>query len=240
MRTPLVSAIIASVVALGLAATATAQPGRKANSREDTLDNLVRRMQICGETPDPARRLECYDGVSRSLGASPVGTMGSSAPPPAPPPSGAMVPSSGDGYVGNATPPNDPDRAYNPTDPGDQRGRVAADPYPPPPQPQVRRTGPGPLPAGYQSLPIVTLQTSQFGYNEERYWQVTVDVANNIPQLIDVEIDCTFTNAGRPVKDAYFTATAVQPGEHVMTEVIGPRTTTYVDGVTCRVAHPIR
>lgn len=244
MRTPLCLTILAGATALGLAATATAQPVSSPGSREDTLDSLVRRLQICGETQEATRRLDCYDAVARTLGTRPVGSLGSTAPAPSGPavmpPPAAAAPAPSGGYVGNVTAPDDPDRAFNPNDPNDQRGHVAADPYPPPPQPQPRRTGPGPLPADYQRMPIVTLNTSQFGYNEQRYWQVTVDVANNIPQLIDTEVGCTFTNAGRPVKETRFTATAVQPGEHVMTEVIGPPTTTYVDGVTCHVINPLR
>jgi len=242
MRLPAFSsAILAGLLCCGLAGIAQAQPARNPNSRESVLDNLVRRMEICGETTDANKRLDCYDAIAGSLGTGSRGgaARGNPSPPAAVAPASPPAAASGT-YDGNATPPNDPDRAFNPRDPNDQRGMVAADPYPPPPPPQVRRTGPGPLPAGYQQMPIVNLQTSQFGYNDQRYWQVTVDVANNIPQLIDSEVQCTFTNGGRTVKDAYFTATAIQPGEHVMSEVLGPPTTTFVDGVTCRVLSPIR
>jgi hypothetical protein len=242
MRLPAFSsAVLAGLLCCSLAGIAQAQPARSPNSRENVLDNLVRRMEICGETQDANKRLDCYDAISGSLGTgSRGGPMRGNPPIANTPPSGTPMATAPGQYDGNATPPNDPDRAYNPRDPNDQRGMVAADPYPPPPPAQVRRTGPGPLPAGYLQMPIVTLQTSQFGYNDERYWQVTVDVSNNIPQLIDAEVQCTFTNGGRPVKDAYFTATAIQPGEHVMSEVLGPATTTFVDGVTCRVLNPIR
>ena len=251
-------------LALGVAAVAapmqtSAQP--RSGSREDVLDNMVRRMQICGETGEANRRLQCYDEISRSLGSNlPPGAsrdvVTNNPPPPANigPPPGApsyITPS----YPGPNAPPGpnaalapppftdevpDRDRAFNPRDPNDRRGGTGVDPSPPPPQPQVRRTGPGPLPGGFARLPIVTLETSQFGYNEQRYWQVSIDIANNVARRIDAEVQCTFTNAGRPVREGYFTVTAVQPGEHVMTEVMGPPTTTFVDGVTCQVLNPLR
>jgi hypothetical protein len=245
-------------VAIAAASSVSAQP--RSGSREDVLDNMVRRMQMCGETGEANRRLQCYDEISRSLGSNPpVGgsrdtvTNNPADIPPGPgggPPS-YVTPS----YPGPNAPPGpnaalapppfrdevpDRDRAFNPRDPSDQRGGTGVDPYPPPPPPQVRRTGPGPLPAGFARLPIVTLETSQFGYNEQRYWQVSIDIANNVARRIDAEVQCTFTNAGRPVRDGYFTITNVQPGEHVTTEVLGPPTTTFVDGVTCQVVNPIR
>jgi hypothetical protein len=239
MSMKLIGVTLAAAVAV-TTSLASAQP--RSNSRETVLDDLVRRLQICGETGDATRRLQCYDQIGRSMGNNPppgtpnVGPradLPNNAPMIGAPP--GTAPGGGDSSF-NPVP--YADRAYNPNDPNDQRG-VGADPYPPPPRPQVRRTGPGPLPGRSGALPIVSLQTSQFGYNEQRYWQVTVDVANNVGRVIDSEIQCTFTNGGRPVKDGYFLATAIAPGEHVTTEVLGPPTTTYVDGVTCRVLNPV-
>ncbi len=220
-----------------LATMAAAQPAKPGGSREDTLDNLVRRMQLCGETPDPTNRLQCYDDIARSMGGTPSNGAARKNPPLNSPvaigPGSAPAP-----YTGNAAPPDDPDRAYNPNDPNDRRSGVAADPYPAPPQQQIRRSGPGPLPP--PGGPIVTLQTSNFGYNDQRYWQVTIDIANNIGRLVDSELQCSFTNGGRAVKTANFVATAILPGEHISTEVLGPPTTTFVDGVTCQVLSPLR
>lgn len=236
--------LVAVVAAILAATAASAQP--RTNSREDVLDNLVRRMQICGETLDATRRLQCYDDIGRSMGSTPpAGTPRTELPNPAgnPPVIGAPPGGVTGGVTGGGDSSFNPtpyaDRAFNPNDPNDPR-TAGAGPYPPPPQPPVRRTGPQPLSARPGVLPVVSLQTSQFGYNEQRYWQVSIDVANNIDRLIDSEIQCSFTNSGRPVKDSYFTATAIQPGEHVMTEVLGPPTATYVDGVICRVLSPIR
>jgi hypothetical protein len=236
-------------------AIAPAQAQNRNTSREGVLDDLVRRLQICGETQDATRRLQCYDQIGRSMGYTPppgtpradvgpqpIGPGAGSPPPYNPPPivgGSNIAPPPGGSDEDSVNPTPYADRAYNPNDPNDRRG-VGADPYPPPPQPQVRRTGPGPLPGGAGRLPVVSLQTSDFGYNEQRYWQVAVDLANNIGQVIDAEVQCTFTNANRPVKDAYFLASAMAPGEHVMTEVIGPPTNIFVDGVTCRVTRPLR
>jgi hypothetical protein len=254
-------ALAAVSLTLGMAIATAPLPGSaqpRSGSREDVLDNMVRRMQICGETGEANRRLQCYDEISRSLGSNPPAggsrdTLTNNPPPanigPGPGAPSYITPSS----PGPGGPPNtalapppfrdevpDRDRAFNPRDPNDRRGGTGVDPYPPPPLPQIRRTGPGPLPAGYARLPIVTLETSQFGYNEQRYWQVSIDIANNIPRLIDAEVQCTFTNGGRQVREGYFTINALQPGEHVMTEVLGPPTTTFVDGVTCQVLNPLR
>jgi len=131
-----------------------------------------------------------------------------------------------------APPISDPDAAYDP--------RRATSAYQPPdglmpkPQPTVRRTGPRPVPNFSQPMPNFTLQASDLTYNRARYWQVTLALTSNVNRTLDAQVQCSFLNAGRSVGDAYFGPTAVAPGEQIVTDLIGPPTTAYVDSTTCR------
>ena len=71
-------------------------------------------------------------------------------------------------------------------------------------------------------------------YNRSRYWQVTMTLTSNIGRALDAQVQCTFLNGGRSVGDAYFGPTLVAPGEQIVTDMIGPPTTVYVDSTTCR------
>ena len=44
--------------------------------------------------------------------------------------------------------------------------------------------------------------------------------------------------AGRSVGEAYFGPIAIQPGEQITTDLIGPSTTVYVDATRCNVLSP--
>jgi hypothetical protein len=132
-----------------------------------------------------------------------------------------------------APPSANPDAAYDP--------RTATSAYRPPegamprPQPVVRRTGPRPLPNFTQPMPLFSLQASDLTYNAARYWQVTITLTSNTPRTLDSQVQCSFLNAGRSVGEAYFGPTAVAPGEQIVTDLIGPPTTAYVDSTTCRI-----
>jgi hypothetical protein len=134
-----------------------------------------------------------------------------------------------------APPTTDPDAAYDP--------RRATTAYQPPdgqaprPQPTVRRTGPRPLPNFSQPMPLFSLQASDLTYNPARYWQVTVTLTSNTPRTLDAQVKCSFLNAGRSVGEAYFGPTAVAAGEQIVTDLIGPPTTVYVDSTTCRMVN---
>jgi hypothetical protein len=129
-------------------------------------------------------------------------------------------------------PTSDPDAAYDP--------RRATTAYQPPegqmprPQPTVRRTGPRPLPTFSQPMPNFTLQATDLTYNRSRYWQVTMTLTSNVGRTLDAQVQCSFLNAGRSVGEAYFGPTAVAAGEQIVTDMIGPPTTVYVDSTTCR------
>ena len=80
-----------------------------------------------------------------------------------------------------------------------------------------------------------TGRPSDLTYNAARYWQVTITLTSNTPRTLDTQVQCSFLNAGRSVGEAYFGPTAVAPGEQIVTDLIGPPTTAYVDSTTCRI-----
>jgi len=202
--------------------------------------------QVGGVQPGPASPTPLRPGGP--------GAQANVPPPPPPPPTGGPsmsgqpltppplnVPGGGPATLGGGSqaqglpaPPamTDPDAAYD--------TRRATTAYQPPdgqmpkPQPTVRRTGPRPLPTFSQPMPNFTLQASDLTYNRARYWQVTMTLTSNVGRTLDAQIQCTFLNGGRSVGDAYFGPTAVAAGEQIVTDMIGPPTTVYVDSTTCR------
>ena len=239
------------VVAAGAAEAQSRKP-----SREDLLDALTTRIQICAEISDSRDRLACYDkmqtqvvdpqagapaptplrpGTPSQRQAGPGGTL---APPPLSIPGGGTATLGGGGVQSGtlAPPSSDPDAAYDP--------HAATSGYRPPegampkPQPLVRRTGPRPIPNYSSPQPLVNLQANNLTYGDARYWQVTIDVTSNTPRTLTTQIQCTFLNAGRPVGDAYFGPADIAAGEQISTELIGPPTTVFVDSTNCRVLSP--
>ena len=203
--------------------------------------------QVGGVQPGPASPTPLRPGVQAP---GPLANV----PPPPPPPTGGPsmsgqpltppplnVPGGGAATLGGgsqvqglppAPPMPNPDAAYDPN-----RATTAYQPpdgQMPRPQPTVRRTGPRPLPTFNQPMPNFTLQASDLTYNRARYWQVTVTLTSNVNRTLDAQVQCSFLNAGRSVGDAYFGPTAVAPGEQIVTDLIGPPTTAYVDSTTCR------
>jgi hypothetical protein len=251
--------------ALALAAGAAQAQARKP-SREDLLDALTTRIQICSEIGDSSARLACYDkmqtqvvdpqagaptptplrpGTPPSQQATSQGGGSYQSAPLAPPP--LTVPGGGTATLGSnsgiqggtlGVPPStvDPDAAYDP--------RAATSAYRPPegalpkPQPPVRRTGPRPIPNFSSPQPLVNLAATNLTYGDARYWQVSIAITSNTPRTLTTQIECTFLNAGRPVGDAYFGPTDIAAGEQISTELIGPSTTVYVDSTNCRVLSP--
>ena len=232
--------------ALVIAAGAVQAQPRKP-SREDLLDALTTRIQICAEISDSSNRLACFDKMQTQV-VDPQ--AGAPAPTPlrpgtpsqqgtalAPPP--LSVPGGGNATLGGGTlgpAAADPDAAYDP--------RAANSGYRPPegtmpkPQPPVRRTGPRAVPNFSSPQPLVNLAAANLTYGEARYWQVTITITSNTPRTLTTQIQCTFLNAGKPVGDAYFGPTDIAAGEQISTELIGPPTTVFVDSTNCRVLSP--
>jgi hypothetical protein len=245
-----------ALVALGSMAEAQQRPPQ----REDLLDAITRHISLCTEIPDGTARLACYDRLQTRLGdvqptttpqPTPLrpGTQPATTTPTTPP---LMTPGGGVATLGpgpgtgpNTLPnvqagpsplgqPQDPDRAFDPT----------RSTYRPPetigakPQPQVRRTGPRPIPPFSRPMSLVTLDANNLTYGEARYWQVSIAITSNTPRTLDTQIQCTFTNAGKPVEEVFFGPIAIQPGEQINTELIGPPTTAYVDSSHCKVLSP--
>jgi hypothetical protein len=237
---------------LVMAGAVEAQP--RGQQREDLLDALTRHIQICTEIGDGQARLACFDRLQTRVGdvepgVAPQPTPLRPAPPPAfgtaqptplttplTTPGGGIATLGGGGPQVQAglAPGQDPDRAFDPRSstyrPPEAQG--------PKPQPALRRTGPRSIPPSNRPMSLVTLDAQNLTYNDARYWQVTIFVTSNTPRTLDTQIQCTFTNAGRPVEDVYFGPIPLQPGEQISTELIGPPTTAYVDSTNCKVLSP--
>jgi hypothetical protein len=261
IRPLLLGTALATIAAFGPAGHAQQ---RAPSSRDDLLDALTRHIQICAEMSDSQARLSCYDRLQTQVGgvqpgpptptplrpgapaqdnvqSPPAGGPSVAGQPLTPPP--LNVPGGGTATLGSGQiqsgglppgpPISNPDAAYDP--------RTATSPYRPPegvmpkPQPVVRRTGARPLPNFSQPMPLFSLQASDLTYNSARYWQVTITLTSNTPRTLDTQVQCSFLNAGRSVGEAYFGPTAVAPGEQIVTDLIGPPTTAYVDSTTCRI-----
>ncbi len=252
-------AILLALALVSLAGAGHAQ--QRGQSRDDLLDALTRHIQICAEFTDSQSRLACYDRMQTQVGGvqpqptplaasnpsqqnrqpptttAPSGNVPFTATPLSPPP--LTTPGGGTATLGSSLQPQapaDPDRAFDP--------RSAASGYRPPegmmpkPQPSVRRTGPRPIPTFSQPQPLVSLAANNLTYGEARYWQVTIIVTSNTPRTLEVQVQCTFLNAGKPTGEAYFGPTSIAAGEQITTELIGPPTTAYVDTTNCRVIRP--
>ena len=236
-------------------ATGAVQAQSRKPSREDLLDALTTRIQICAEISDSRERLSCYDKMQTQVvdpqagapaptplrpGVPPQQTTGPGTtltPPPLGVPGGGNATLGGGVQNGTLAPPNyDPDAAYDP--------RAATSGYRPPqdtmpkPQPLVRRTGPRPVPNFSSPQPLVNLAANNLTYGEARYWQVSIVITSNTPRTLTTQIQCTFLNAGQPVGDAYFGPTDIAAGEQISTELVGPPTTVFVDSTNCRVLSP--
>jgi hypothetical protein len=210
----------------------------------DKLQTQVGGVQAAGPPPPTPLRPGAASPPANVQAPPPPGGPSMSGQPLTPPP--LAVPGGGTATLGGGgqiqpgglppAPPNaDPDAAYDP--------RRATTAYQPPegqaprPAPMVRRTGPRPVPTFNQPMPNFSLQASDLTYNPARYWQVTVTLTSNVTRTLDAQIQCTFLNGGRSVGEAYFGPTAVAPGEQIVTDLIGPPTTVYVDSTTCRLVN---
>ena len=257
-------ALLIGLALASLAGASHAQP--RGQSRDDLLDALTRHIQICAEITDSQSRLACYDRVQTQVGSvqpqptplasntpaqqnrqppaanAPSGNVPFTAAPLAPPPlttPGGGTATLGGGPPGQASslqPPTDPDRAFDPRSAGS--GYRPPEGMVPKPQPAVRRSGPRPIPNFSQPQPLVSLAANNLTYGDARYWQVTIVITSNTPRTLDVQVQCTFLNAGQAVGEAYFGPTSIAAGEQITTELIGPPTTAYVDSTNCRVLRP--
>lgn len=220
------------------AATASAQPRNQ--QREDLLDALTRHIQICTEINDSGQRLACFDrlqtriGDVQAAGPQPTPLRPGAQPPATEPPTPRPLTPPGGAPATLGPPQNDPDRAFDPRSTGYRPPESLG----PKPQPPVRRSGPRPVPPASRPMPLVTLTAENLTYGEARYWQVTIGVTSNTTRTVDTQLQCTFTNAGKAVEDVYFGPVALQAGEQISTELIGPPTTAYVDSVNCKVLSP--
>jgi hypothetical protein len=236
------------------AASVQAQP--RGQQREDLLDALSRHISICTEITEDNARLACFDRLQTRIGdvqpttpsPTPLRTGPAPVPVPVPVPAPGQEPTplitpggapatlggNPDVQAGPLPAPRDPDRAFDPQSSTYRPPEVMS----PKPQPAVRRTGPRSVPPASRPMPLVSLTADNLTYGPTRYWQVSIGITSNTTRVVDTQVQCTFTNGGRPVEDVFFGPIPLQVGEQISTELVGPPTTAYIDSVSCKVLSP--
>lgn len=182
----------------------------------------------CAGIADPTARLMCYDRE-----AAPPARP---APAQASPVRRAAEPAWDPATIGKDHVPVPPeDRAFDPaaqTAPVRHLGEVT---------PPLRRLGPVPVTSFPGSgVPRVAIDADGLRAIPGDRWQLTLTVANNSPDVLDVRVACAFLNGARPVADTEIVLREVRPGERVAADFGGPPVTSFVDTAPCRVLSPLR
>ncbi len=202
--------------------------------RDDLLDQLVRRLTMCSEIADTMRRLDCYDRVQSGGERAAAGNL----PPPAP----AVAPALPGTAPALAPPPlmRGDQCADNPLNCAfDPRGLRGTSSLPVGGTRELQRI-PGAPPARGVRQPLVAMRIDNLRSVEER-WILTATVTSAASRTIDPAVACSMTNGGSPVAELTYTVTAVQPGESVVLQMVGPAVTSaYVDGANCRILSPLQ
>ncbi|QQS12369.1 MAG: hypothetical protein IPK81_23290 [Rhodospirillales bacterium] len=236
---PVVSTGLAALL-LAAAVPALAQrgPGSSMDRSSELLDNLVRRMKLCAEIPDPASRASCYDRIDTGAGAPPAGGPAASTGP-----ERSYDPSK----VGKDDKPltSPDDRAFDPRNPGSTVGAapgvILPGQGPVSVEPQWRRVGSVPIRAvPGASVPVVALELPALRPGPDYRWQLSMLLSNNTPRILDVVINCRFNNGDRMVSDVTVTMRSVRGGDKVAAEISGPPTTQFVDNAPCNVVSPLQ
>jgi len=235
--------VIALLMGIALPALAAEPPqlaqagSGQAASRDDILDQIVRRMALCAEVANAARRAECYDRIQSSPeGVAARGHGAGQAP--QSPPAYVAVPGTSEprievNYPHKECYENRINCAYD-----TQASRPGAGLLPAGAIRELGRTQ-GPLPAKGVLQPLVMVRIDGLRDQQEK-WVLTVAASSAALVPIDPSFACTLTNGGQPVTEMTYTANAVRPGESVSIEMTGPAVTaSYVDGANCRVIGPI-
>ena len=203
-------------------------------ARDDLLDQLVRRLTMCSEIADTTRRLDCYDRVQSGGERAAAGNL--------PPPASAVAPASPGTTPALAPPPvmrgdgcsdNPVNCAFDP------RGLRGTSSLPVGGTRELQRI-PGAPPARGVRQPLAAMRIDNLRSVEER-WILTATVTSAASRIIDPAVACSMTNGGSPVAELTYTITAVQPGESVVLQMVGPAVTSaYVDGANCRILAPLQ
>jgi len=94
-----------------------------------------------------------------------------------------------------------------------------------------------PITAG-PTVPIVTVGDATLRAVPGRRWQVVLYVDNNSANSVLPLINCSFTNAGRPVEQTNALLPNIGPGVRAGLIIYGPKTDLFVDRATCGVKSP--
>jgi hypothetical protein len=104
-------------------------------------------------------------------------------------------------------------------------------------RPAATLMGVGPITAG-PTVPIVSLDSPSLQAIPGDRWVAPLYVTNNSGADANVQVGCTFTNAGRPVQETRIVVPTAGPGQRLAMAAYGPRTEVFVDRVLCRVLTP--
>lgn len=100
-----------------------------------------------------------------------------------------------------------------------------------------RPVGTVPVTAG-PTVPIVALTNASLRAVPGQRWQAILYLDNNSANPIDPVIECRFTNAGNTVMETRALVDRTAPSVRQGLAIYGPRTSVFVDRVSCRVTAP--
>lgn len=101
----------------------------------------------------------------------------------------------------------------------------------------AKTVGSVPVTAG-PTVPIVTIENTMLRATPGQRWQVAAYLNNNSGKPVDPVIECRFTNHGNVVAATRVTVSQIGPGVRAGFAVMGPRSTYFVDKVSCQVTSP--
>jgi hypothetical protein len=100
-----------------------------------------------------------------------------------------------------------------------------------------RPVGMVPITAG-PTVPIVNMDNASLRAVPGQQWQVVLYLDNNSGNAVSPVVECTFTNAGKPVAITRAVVDPIGPGVRQGLLIYGPRVDVFVDRSACRVVSP--
>jgi hypothetical protein len=101
----------------------------------------------------------------------------------------------------------------------------------------THRVGSVPIAAG-PKVPLVDIDNLSLHVTPGRRWRAVLYLNNNSASTVSPVVACQFENGGRAVERTRGLLPPTSGGERVGFAVYGPRSTTFVDSVHCRVEQP--
>jgi hypothetical protein len=94
-----------------------------------------------------------------------------------------------------------------------------------------------PVTAG-PTVPIVAMDNPSLRAVPGQRWQAVMYLDNNSGKAVDPVIECSFTNAGKPVWNTRATVQQTGPSVRQGLVIYGPRVDVFVDRASCQVTAP--